>query len=90
MADACDALMADRPYRPALPPAAIDEIMQAGAGGQWDPEVIAHFLACRDELYPICQRGIGESVFRAVTSTVNAAVNDVSQENRLPPEESSH
>jgi HD-GYP domain-containing protein (c-di-GMP phosphodiesterase class II) len=84
VADSCDALMADRPYRRALPPAAIDEVMRAGAGKQWDPEVIVHFLACRHELYPICQRGIGESVFRAVTSTVNAAVNEASQENRLP------
>jgi hypothetical protein len=84
VADACDALMADRPYRPALPPAAIDGILREGAGKQWDPDVITHFMACRHDLYPICQRGIGESAFRAVTTTVNAAVNEASREQGLP------
>jgi hypothetical protein len=71
VADACDAMMADRPYRRALPPARIDAVLAEGAGRQWDPEVIAPFQACRAELYPICQRGLGESVARAVGRTVD-------------------
>jgi HD-GYP domain-containing protein (c-di-GMP phosphodiesterase class II) len=71
VADACDAMMANRPYRPALPPARIDAVMSAGAGTQWDPVVVGHFMACRHELYPICQRGLGDSVFAAVEWTLN-------------------
>jgi HD-GYP domain-containing protein (c-di-GMP phosphodiesterase class II) len=66
VADSCDAMMAARPYRPALPPARIDSIMVEGAGSQWDPDVIAVFMTCRGELYSICQRGLGDSVFAAV------------------------
>jgi hypothetical protein len=77
VADACDAMMSARPYRPALPTERIDAIMLAGAGKQWDPEVIKQFLDCRQELYPICQRGIGDSVFRAVERAMSAADEDL-------------
>jgi HD-GYP domain-containing protein (c-di-GMP phosphodiesterase class II) len=66
VADSCDAMMATRHYRPALAPERIDAIMAEGSGTQWDGEVIEHFLACRHELYSICQRGLGNSVALAV------------------------
>jgi HD-GYP domain-containing protein (c-di-GMP phosphodiesterase class II) len=66
VADSCDAMMAARPYRTGLPPERIDEILVEGAGAQWDPDVIAQFMTCRGELYEICQRGLGDSVFAAV------------------------
>jgi HD-GYP domain-containing protein (c-di-GMP phosphodiesterase class II) len=66
VADTCDALMSDRSYRRALPARQIDDILSHGAGSQWDPTVIEHFMACRHELYPIAQRGIGQSVLAAV------------------------
>jgi HD-GYP domain-containing protein (c-di-GMP phosphodiesterase class II) len=66
VADSCDAMMSDRPYRRALPTARIDAILTEGAGTQWDSEVIRHFLACRRDIYPICERGLGESVCAAV------------------------
>ena len=66
VADACDAMMAARPYRPSLPPARIDAVMAEGAGTQWDPQIIGPFLQCRHELYGICQRGLGDSVVVAV------------------------
>jgi len=72
VADACDAMMAARRYRPALPPARIEAVFAAGAGTQWDPQVIDGFFACRDELYPVCQRGLGQSVYRAVERAVVA------------------
>ncbi|MBY0525464.1 MAG: HD-GYP domain-containing protein [Gemmataceae bacterium] len=72
VADSCDAMMANRAYRSALPTSRIDAIMTAGAGTQWDPRIIDHFMACRDELYPICQRGIGDSVFLAVERALRA------------------
>jgi HD-GYP domain-containing protein (c-di-GMP phosphodiesterase class II) len=70
VADACDAMMAARLYRPALDPQRIDAIMAEGAGTQWDAGVIEHFLACREELYSICQRGLGSSVVEAVDDVV--------------------
>jgi HD-GYP domain-containing protein (c-di-GMP phosphodiesterase class II) len=72
VADGCDAMMSPRPYRPAMPQRLIDEVMRAGAGSQWDPDVVGHFLECRAELYTICERGIGESVCTAVERAVQA------------------
>jgi HD-GYP domain-containing protein (c-di-GMP phosphodiesterase class II) len=71
VADSCDAMMAARPYRPAMPPHRLETIMTQGAGSQWDPHVVAHFMACRQDLYGICQRGIGESLCLAVDHAVN-------------------
>src|SRR5438034_5423934 len=45
VADACDAMMSPRPYRPALPTAQIDAILPDGAGKQWDPIAVEHFMA---------------------------------------------
>jgi HD-GYP domain-containing protein (c-di-GMP phosphodiesterase class II) len=73
VADACDAMTSPRPYRPAMPTSQIEAIMAQGAGSQWDPNVVDHFLACRQELYPICQRGIGESILVAVDHAVRAS-----------------
>ena len=72
VADSCDAMMADRPYRRGLPVGRIDSVMLAGAGHQWDPAVIGHFMACRHELYAICQKGLGQSVYAAVEGTMGA------------------
>ncbi len=81
VADACDAMMHDRPYRSALSAASIEETFRAGAGSQWDPDVVRHFMACRHDLYPICERGLGESVARSIeqhvdnTSTLASAIH---------------
>jgi HD-GYP domain-containing protein (c-di-GMP phosphodiesterase class II) len=56
VADACDAMASPRPYRPPLPPARVDATLQEGAGTQWDPRVVASFLACRDEVYALCRK----------------------------------
>jgi hypothetical protein len=79
VADSCDAMMAARSYRNALPTERIDAILRDGAGSQWDPHVVEHFLACRDELYPICQRGLGDSVFAAVERALTLSGEDSSQ-----------
>jgi HD-GYP domain-containing protein (c-di-GMP phosphodiesterase class II) len=67
VADSCDAMMAARPYRPALTPARIDSVLAEGAGAQWDPDLVAIFLTCRHELYAICQHGAGEDVVAPVS-----------------------
>jgi HD-GYP domain-containing protein (c-di-GMP phosphodiesterase class II) len=72
VADSCDAMMATRPYRPALPPERIDAVMVEGAGSQWDPHLIEQFMACRHELYLIYQRGLGESVLAAVERVLDS------------------
>src|SRR2546423_5321738 len=66
VADACDAMMSTRPYRPAMAPAVIDGIMAEGAGTHWDPTVVESFLACRADAYAVCQQGIGESLYAAI------------------------
>jgi hypothetical protein len=50
VADAYDAMGSDRPYRKGLPDAKIDEIFHAGAGKQWDPQVVEAFFRARDDL----------------------------------------
>jgi HD-GYP domain-containing protein (c-di-GMP phosphodiesterase class II) len=77
--DACDAMMSARPYRPGLGTERIDAIMRAGAGRQWDPAIVEHFLACRQDLYDIHERGIGDSLLLAVQHLVRAG-------RRWPPE----
>jgi HD-GYP domain-containing protein (c-di-GMP phosphodiesterase class II) len=71
VADSCDAMMSERPYRPGMVPKAIDDIMTRGAGSQWDPTVVKSFLHCRREIYSICQKGLGQSVRRAIEVTMN-------------------
>jgi HD-GYP domain-containing protein (c-di-GMP phosphodiesterase class II) len=66
VADSCDAMMHTRPYRASLPPDRVEEALRDGAGSQWDPHVVAAFQVCRQDLYSICQRGLGDSVFVAV------------------------
>jgi HD-GYP domain-containing protein (c-di-GMP phosphodiesterase class II) len=67
VADSCDAMMSPRRYRPALAPPQIDALFLQGAGKQWDPTVVEHFMACRHQIYPpIYRKGIDESTFHAV------------------------
>lgn len=54
VADSCDALLAPRAYRPARTPAEVEAILRAGAGSQWDPDVVDAFFACRQDVYALC------------------------------------
>jgi HD-GYP domain-containing protein (c-di-GMP phosphodiesterase class II) len=69
VADACDAMMSSRRYRPARTPPSIDRIFREGAGKQFDPEIVEHFMACRREIY---QKGIGDSASHAVEQIIEA------------------
>jgi HD-GYP domain-containing protein (c-di-GMP phosphodiesterase class II) len=66
VADSFDAMNTPRPYRAAMPPERIDQILREGAGTQWDPLVIDAYFRCRDRLVAICQRGLGESLRNAL------------------------
>jgi HD-GYP domain-containing protein (c-di-GMP phosphodiesterase class II) len=79
VADGCDAMMAARPHRPGMPPAQIDSVMLDGAGTQWDPDIVAQFMTCRNELYSICQRGLGDSVFAAVERALHLGSEESSR-----------
>jgi HD-GYP domain-containing protein (c-di-GMP phosphodiesterase class II) len=70
VADSCDAMMAARPYRPAMSRRRLESILADGAGSQWDPHIVDCFMSCRQDLYGICQRGIGESLRLAVKHAV--------------------
>jgi HD-GYP domain-containing protein (c-di-GMP phosphodiesterase class II) len=70
VADSCDAMMFARPYRPAMAPPQIEEVMTRGAGTQWDPRIVDHFMRCRQEVFSICQRDLGDFVHRAVDHAV--------------------
>jgi putative nucleotidyltransferase with HDIG domain len=53
VADAFDAMSSDRPYRKGMPDEKLDEIFRAGAGRQWDTDVVDAFFAARDEIRQI-------------------------------------
>lgn len=65
VADGCDAMMSTRRYRAAMPTEEIDRILQQGAGTQWDGTVVSHLMMLREQIYQICQRGLGESIYWA-------------------------
>ena len=73
VADGLDAMLSERPYRKGMPPARVEEILREGAGKQWDPAVVAAFFPCRQEIYAIHQRGLGESLVRAVEQAIHGS-----------------
>jgi HD-GYP domain-containing protein (c-di-GMP phosphodiesterase class II) len=66
VADSFDAMNTSRPYRAALGPERVDQILREGSGIQWDPLVIDAYFRCRDRLGAIRQRGLGESLRNAL------------------------
>lgn len=56
VADSFDAMSSDRPYRQGMPAEKLERILASGAATQWDPRVIAAFLAARDDIYQIAHR----------------------------------
>ncbi len=49
---------------------AIDEILRKGSGTQWDAQVVGALFACRYDVEQIRQKGLGESLQRAINDTV--------------------
>ena len=53
VADAFDAMLSDRPFRPALPPDQVERTLANGAGSQWDPQIIAVIHTRRKAIYAL-------------------------------------
>jgi putative two-component system response regulator len=56
LADVFDALICARVYKPAFPMEQARDIIAAGSGGQFDPDVVAAFLTHFDEFVSIARR----------------------------------
>jgi HD-GYP domain-containing protein (c-di-GMP phosphodiesterase class II) len=50
VADSYDAMASDRPYRKGMPLGQVEQILRAGAGAQWDPEVVAACIRTLPEI----------------------------------------
>jgi hypothetical protein len=75
VADACDALMSARRYRPPLGPPQIIAVLRRFGGSQWDPAVVEAFVACGGDIFPpIYQKGVGESALYALSDVVASDV----------------
>jgi hypothetical protein len=71
VADALDAMMSPRRYRPARSPIEIDSVFAQETGKQFDPSVVAAFMTVRMQIYPpIYQKGIGDSAYHAIENIV--------------------
>jgi HD-GYP domain-containing protein (c-di-GMP phosphodiesterase class II) len=66
VADAYDAMSANRPYRMAMSAEEVERRLRQGAGTQWDAQVIDAFERCRQKVHAIRQRGVGESLRQAL------------------------
>lgn len=60
LADVYDALTTKRVYKPALSHFEARSIILSGSGAQFDPEVVAAFLACEDQIRGIAERAPAE------------------------------
>jgi PAS domain S-box-containing protein len=58
VADVFDALLSNRPYRPALPLGKAIEILEDGRGSQFDPQIVDVLLAHLDEALSLRDAGI--------------------------------
>ncbi|HYT92610.1 MAG TPA: HD-GYP domain-containing protein, partial [Gemmataceae bacterium] len=72
VADAYDAMTTSRPYREAMPLRAVEQILTQGAGTQWDKRVVEAFMACRQRIHAIRQRGVGDSLRTAIEGALRS------------------
>lgn len=72
VADAYDAMSHPRPYRDAIPNRQVEEMLIAGAGTQWDKRVVDAFCRCRQQVYAIRQRGVGDSLRLAIDGALRS------------------
>ncbi len=85
IADAFDAMMSPRRYRPALTPAAILQVFREETGKQFDPELTDHFITCLPHILPpIYHQGVGDSAYYGVTDLLSP-LDNASAISPVPP-----
>ena len=72
VADTLDAIVSDRPYRPARSFAEARKEIQAWAGRQFDPEVVDVFLKMPDNVFEDLRREINTQTYPSFTSSASA------------------
>jgi HD-GYP domain-containing protein (c-di-GMP phosphodiesterase class II) len=70
VADAYDAMTTTRPYRNAMTHERAGEILKEGAGTQWDRQIVEAFFRCREKVFVIRQRGVGDSLHQAINGAL--------------------
>ena len=70
VADAYDAMSHQRPYRESLPYHRVEETLIAGAGTQWDKEIVDAFLRCRQRIEAVNKRPIKSALRKAVETSL--------------------
>jgi putative nucleotidyltransferase with HDIG domain len=58
VADAFDAMGSDRPYREGMADEKLDSILHAGAGQQWDANVVDAYFRARDDIRAIARQQV--------------------------------
>jgi len=64
VADTLDAIMSDRPYRPAQPLSAARKEIEKWSGRQFDPEVVATFMGMPDNIWEDLRKEIDSQIYR--------------------------
>jgi putative nucleotidyltransferase with HDIG domain len=72
VADTLDAIISDRPYRPARSLSEAREEIEAWSGRQFDPEVVKVFMKIPDEIFEDLRRQINSHVYPSFTSAASA------------------
>ena len=62
IADTLDAIMSDRPYRPARPLSAAKKEIEVWSGRQFDPEIVKVFLEMPDNIWDDLRREIDAQI----------------------------
>lgn len=70
VADGYDAMSSSRPYRQGMPLAKVEQILEKGAGTQWDANVIQAFFRRRQRIHAIRHHGVGESLRHALDAAI--------------------
>jgi HD-GYP domain-containing protein (c-di-GMP phosphodiesterase class II) len=83
VADSYDAMSTSRPYRQALSPQRVEEILIQGGGTQWDKRVVDAFLRCRHRIHTIRQQGVGESLRYALDGAIRNSDSSLRVKNSL-------
>jgi HD-GYP domain-containing protein (c-di-GMP phosphodiesterase class II) len=73
VADSYDAMSHQRPYRESLPYHRVEETLVAGAGTQWDKDIVDAFLRCRQRIEAVSRRPIKSALRKAIENTLGNA-----------------